>query len=637
MYESLGQRGDVKLLVGARARQMPVEAHVGRCRDFLRRHEQAAAEAVRHGRRGLEDIGPHLLQRTADTRNLRAAWDHLAQHGGQAPGPNGLTYSDLDQSEVWELLRTLRSAIQSGTYRHGPDRPVNRPKSSGSGYRTLRLENIADRVVARGVVQIVQPLLDPLFDERSYGFRPNRDRRHALAEAMQLADSGYLVWVVEDIQDAFDHVPLRRLLDIVRKSLPSAEPILALIERIVNTGTKRGLRQGNALSPLLLNLYLDHHLDRTWRRRFPDTPLLRTADDPLIVCRTEAEARNAHAQLREILLPTGMRLKGTPDSAICDLHTGDHADWLGYDVSWGIDGLEVRTAEKAWRKLARELEEAHEHPASPLRARRILEGWTDQLGPTYPYAEHDQVYARVTALFRESAFDEAPDEPAFEWRRWGAYARWLRLLDGLPGRDVPTSLPLFPGGSACHVLTAPEARRSDGAPAGAPSLSFSADLACDETVTLYADGCCDRLTNEGGWAVLLEAAGFRRNLQGSGYLARTTNNRAELIAVINGLKQLPATRSVEIVSDSEYVLLGISERLPEWKSRGWRAGSGRHKRPLQNADLWRRLDDLLAAREVACTWVRGHAGHQQNEDCDRRARRAMERGPRRRWPALATA
>jgi len=137
MSASLGRWRDSNPTTGVHARQIPAGAHEGDHRDFLRRHERAANEAVQKGRVGLEEIGPQLLDRTADTRTLRIAWDHLKQYGGQAPGPNRLTYDSLENSEVWQLVRVLRQAIKADTYRPGPERKVRIPKTSGKGHRTL--------------------------------------------------------------------------------------------------------------------------------------------------------------------------------------------------------------------------------------------------------------------------------------------------------------------------------------------------------------------------------------------------------------------------------------------------------------------------------------------------------------------
>ena len=108
-------------------------------------------------------------------------------------------------------------------------------------------------------------------------------------------------------------------------------------------------------------------------------------------------------------------------------------------------------------------------------------------------------------------------------------------------------------------------------------------------------------------------------------MTRATNNRAELIAVIRGLELLIGPTRIKVVTDSKYLIYGIAEGLPKWKVQGWRAGSARRKRILQNVDLWKKLDALLESHSVICRWVRGHSGNVWNEECDRLAVAAMER------------
>ena len=124
---------------------------------------------------------------------------------------------------------------------------------------------------------------------------PGRDRLHALASATKLlGEDQRKVWVTEDVQDAFLNVPLPRLLQIVKKYV-HAEDLTQFIGKVLGNASTSGLRQGGSLSPLLLNLYLHHHLDKPWRREHPDVPLIRVADDILLLCRTVEEARHARA------------------------------------------------------------------------------------------------------------------------------------------------------------------------------------------------------------------------------------------------------------------------------------------------------------------------------------------------------
>lgn len=606
--------------------RIPVASHEGDRREMLRRYEKSAAQAVMDGPEGIRKIGPDLCEYATDLRILREAWDFLKMYGGAAPGPNGRSYTDYGNREVWEMLGAYSESIRKGTYRPGPDRIVPISKGGNRGTRTLRLQDIHDRVVARAIVEIIQPLLDPGFGPYSFGFRPNLDRLHALATAKHLAETqDRMFFVLEDIKNAFDNVPVQRLLDIIRKRLPHAEDLWQLIEIVVDNGTKRGIRQGSPLSPILLNLYLDHVLDRPWRESHPDTPLLRSADDIIVLCRTEKVALDAQHDLRRLLTPAGMPLKDTTH-VIRDLHKGETANWLGYSIFQGKDGLKVKMSVDAWSTLAERLLQAHDKPASPLRATQIVEGWIEQLGPCFLHEARDQVVFRIAEIGRQAAFDELPDAEylAERWRE--AYSRWRKIRQAASApRALTTSLSASTaktgnGSADCHVFCA-DTLRSDGAPtSGAPSLSLF--LSRGDRVTLHTDGCC-LPSGVGGWGVIIESPSLSGPLRGAGAITRTTNNRAELLAVINGLEQITVPCHVQISSDSKYVVEGISGGLAKWKSQGWRAGSGRHKRDLKNRDLWQHLDSLMQVHQsVVCRWVPGHSGHVENEACDRLAQLA---------------
>jgi ribonuclease HI len=137
-------------------------------------------------------------------------------------------------------------------------------------------------------------------------------------------------------------------------------------------------------------------------------------------------------------------------------------------------------------------------------------------------------------------------------------------------------------------------------------------------IALYTDGSASPNPGPGGWAAILVEAGARRNL--SGHEARTTNNRMELRAAIEGLRAVPRSARVRLHTDSQYVRLGITSYLPSWRANGWKT---RARQPVANQDLWQALDETLQGREVTWVWVRGHAGHALNEAADRLARHAI--------------
>jgi ribonuclease HI len=143
-------------------------------------------------------------------------------------------------------------------------------------------------------------------------------------------------------------------------------------------------------------------------------------------------------------------------------------------------------------------------------------------------------------------------------------------------------------------------------------------------VQLFTDGACIGNPGPGGWAFILRHPATGSEIEGFGGLPETTNNQMELLAVIEGLKKLTRPTSVEIISDSQYVLKGLKEWMPNWKRNGWRRKEGKQFKPVKNVELWQELDRLMAKHQTAFTHVKGHAGHPENERCDQLAVQAAK-------------
>ena len=131
-------------------------------------------------------------------------------------------------------------------------------------------------------------------------------------------------------------------------------------------------------------------------------------------------------------------------------------------------------------------------------------------------------------------------------------------------------------------------------------------------VEIYTDGACSGNPGAGGWGAILRCEGREKEL--SGGEAHTTNNRMELLGVINALEALKYPCRVRVTTDSKYVVDGVTKGWAEsWRRRGWKKSDGK---PALNTDLWERLLGLLAVHEVEFAWIKGHAGHAENERCD---------------------
>ena len=139
-------------------------------------------------------------------------------------------------------------------------------------------------------------------------------------------------------------------------------------------------------------------------------------------------------------------------------------------------------------------------------------------------------------------------------------------------------------------------------------------------VEIFTDGACSGNPGPGGWGALLRYRGREKTL--SGAEANTTNNRMELMAAIRALESLKRPCQVTLFTDSVYVQKGISQWLKNWKRRGWKTAD---KKPVKNADLWRRLDAATEGHDIRWRWVRGHSGHPENELVDELARNAISK------------
>jgi len=140
-----------------------------------------------------------------------------------------------------------------------------------------------------------------------------------------------------------------------------------------------------------------------------------------------------------------------------------------------------------------------------------------------------------------------------------------------------------------------------------------------EAVDIYTDGACSGNPGPGGWGAILRWNGREKEL--FGFDPETTNNRMELTAVIEALRTLKRSVPVRIHTDSQYVQKGMTEWIHGWKRRGWKTAG---KEPVKNEDLWRALDALAANHPAEWFWVKGHAGHPENERADELARRGIE-------------
>ncbi len=262
------------------------------------------------------------------------------------------------------------------------------------------------------------------------------------------------MWLVEDLAECIrPRAPQAAAWTCCASGCPRMS--CSSYSRIIGNNSNRGLPQGSPLSPLLLNIYLDHFLDSRWRKLHPDIPLLRYADDLLIL--VPLGAGIAISPPRSGTLPDARRhaVEALQGDRQGPCHRNSMPEWLGYQIALDTSNgrLIVTIAESAWIGLHGKLAFDHSKPQSPLRAYSTIRSWILQQGPCYPHTDRNQAYARLAEIAGELAFDEIPSRNHILSRWQRAYARWRRLGKEMGGGEgAAVQVPQESGGSACHVF-----------------------------------------------------------------------------------------------------------------------------------------------------------------------------------------
>jgi RNA-directed DNA polymerase len=272
-----------------------------------------------------------LIDKVYPERSLRAAMAKVvANHG--APGIDHVTVEAFAEAADVNLAK-LQQALRDGSYQPQAIRRTYIPKPGSNEQRPLGIPTVRDRVVQAAVRQVMEPIFEKEFAEHSYGFRPRRGCKDALRRLDELLKKGYMYVVDADLKSYFDTIPHDRLMQRLRERIADRR-LLGLIESFLKAGIMDGLRewepetgapQGAVLSPLLSNIYLNP-LDHQMAAQGYE--MVRYADDFVIVCRSQAEAEQALACVRQWCEAAGLMLHPSK-TRIVDVRT-EGFDFLGY-------------------------------------------------------------------------------------------------------------------------------------------------------------------------------------------------------------------------------------------------------------------------------------------------------------------
>jgi RNA-directed DNA polymerase len=321
-------------------------------------------------------------------RTLQAAFWAVWRNGG-APGADGQTVAQFEAQEQAELAK-LREELRSKRYRRQPVRRAWIPKPGTTEKRPLGIPAVRDRTVEAALKKVLEPIFEHDFAEHSYGFRPGRGCREAVKRVEELLETGR-VWCVDlDFKSYFDTIPHERLLGLVRQRVVDGS-VLALLVQSLKAGvletmkgwqpTEVGTPQGAVISPLLANQYLnplDHQMaQRGWE-------MVRYADDLVVLCRSQEEAEQALAYLRQWSGEAGLTVHPTKTRIVNAQSEG--FDFLGWHFCGGKKWPRKKSLQKLQDKLrpltrrtkGRSLEEI------VTKANRTLRGWHGYFRESYP-------------------------------------------------------------------------------------------------------------------------------------------------------------------------------------------------------------------------------------------------------------
>jgi len=279
-----------------------------------------------------------LVDKVYSSENLRASWEKVRSNGGVA----GVDRQSIEayEKEVEKNLVELEKTLREGNYRAKPVKRVWIPKIGSKEKRPLGVPVVTDRIVQTAMRNVIEPIYERTFAEQSYGFRPGRGCKDALRRVEELLRNGY-TWVVDaDIKSYFDSIPHDKLMKEVEEQIADGR-ILEMIEGYLKQGIMDGLKeweaekgtpQGAVISPLLANIYLskiDHEMARLGHE------MVRYADDSVILCRNEEEAKRALEEMKGMLEVRGLTLH--PDKTkIVDATQEGGFDFLGYHFERGM-------------------------------------------------------------------------------------------------------------------------------------------------------------------------------------------------------------------------------------------------------------------------------------------------------------
>lgn len=374
--------------------------------------------------------------------NLFQAFQGLADAGGIATGVDGVAPVEMSAVEAGEIAGQLAQGLLRREFQFSPAKMISMPKADGIGSRRIGVPVVTERAIARVLQQQLSPLFETKFLECSHGFRPQRGTFTFLAQlACEIEQRSRFFMIVDDIRGAFDNVAIDQVIAAHRhlaeqighrratttQAIFDPSELTMLLEflgrflRGHDVHKHRGLLQGNAYSPLALNVLLHKHLDVPFSQQRPTVTFLRYVDNLVFMAETSAQTERARERLMDKLSTLGLELKG-PGQPI-DIRR-QAPDLLGVQVLVDSDQVSLNLATQAFEQLQQKLEEKLVLQGATANVRDVLVGWFGAYGLAMSNA---QIAAqRAINICRKLEFSTLPQADELINAAEKSLARWLR-------------------------------------------------------------------------------------------------------------------------------------------------------------------------------------------------------------------